>query len=234
MNKPLIIPLFFLAATSSATHFSAFEGKFDCPEVYNSKICARSIEGELSAQHAFIQRKSDALLHIALPRNKVQTFNDGETHYSVLEFIEEHDYLVLHLQYWEGNSFALLNVKTGEFHEITGYPLFSPDGQYVVVAQKDLEAGYSPNTLQIYIADQTLKLVYDAKPSSWGPSEVKRLSNTLLSFTKTKYCESTIQTDVPEELSNPYIEESAILELRDGKWTLAQNRANEPTVEPTL
>ena len=184
---------------------------------------ARSIESKLSEQHAFIQRKSDKSLNIVLPFNGIRTYSDGETLYSVLEYIEEHDYLVIHQQYWEGNAYALLNMKTGKFHEITGYPLFSPNGKYIAVVEKDLVAEYSPNTLQIYKAKHTLELVHDAKPKLWGPGKVKWKNNTSLSFLKTKYNDKHDPFSKSKELSARYIEVPATLELRDGVWDLTLN-----------
>ena len=216
------IALFFSAATS-AMHFSVIDNKYDCPEIHNSMECARSIENTLLEKYSFIQRITDKSLLVKFSMEGEKHFNDEEVSYSAIEYLEDFDYLVLVRQFWEGSGYGLLNMNTGDFYLLAGYPLFSPDGKYLVAVNQDLDAEYSPNTLQIYKVSPTVELVFDAKPTNWGPGRVSWLNENTVAFEKTMISDEYNPLSNNEAKREPYSREPSILSYAGDKWVMITN-----------
>ena len=224
--------LLLLASEVLAIHFSVIDGKLDCPKINNGMLCARSIEKSLIKKHSFIQRMTDKSLRVVLPTGGEKQFNDVRfpMHYdeqfdvnevivfSAIEYIAEYGYLILARHYLEDSGYSLLHLATGAVRTLPGYPLFSPDGRYVVVAERDLMAGYVPNTLQIYRVTGSFTLVYDARPTGWGPDNVSWLNATTVIFEKTTVPDTYFSDD--EALRGRYRKEPATLQKIGAKWVL--------------
>ncbi|WP_444936128.1 hypothetical protein ACJJIW_19525 [Microbulbifer sp. JMSA004] len=169
-----------------------FEDKFECSDIHNSMSCARSIESSLSDQISHIQRTQPGHLTIALNSGKSLTYTDTfpanspskHTAYSAIDQIT--DYLLLiHQQFWEAHSYILLDLRNGHEYSLAGYPLLSPQGGYLFVAEQDLDAGFNENALQVYkLSENTLDLLYELKPEKWGPDQVYWTTENTVSFIK--------------------------------------------------
>jgi hypothetical protein len=143
---------------------------------------------------------------------------DKDNAFTALGISTDGKYLVLREQYYEGNTWHLLNLKTGKLIETRGYPFFSPNNDKVVCIELDLLANYNPNVLDLYeINDDTLVKVFSgiSKHDNWGPGKVTWINNEQVSFFITK--ENTNRHGVNTPL---FLEEPAILEKRDGKWQI--------------
>jgi hypothetical protein len=185
MKRLASILLFPIAAAGA--DFSSFPGKHSCPALTNSQECARSLESALNVP--YIKRTSEAEAQVTLLDGRVFPLKDekveeGGISYSVVEVVLRGRFAIVHRQFWEGSAYSLLDRSSGKVIDLSGYPVFSSDARWLAVASADLDAGYSPNTLQIYrYSDGLLSLSFDAKPDMWGPERVIWKSPTELSYT---------------------------------------------------
>jgi hypothetical protein len=176
----------FIPLGAFAADFSAFPGRHSCKDIRNSQACARALESALNAP--YISRSSDTEAQIALLDGRFRRLKDqdpesGGVAYSVIEIALDGRFLVVHRQFYEGSSYSLLDRSDGRIIDLSGYPVFSPDSNWVAVAEVDLGAGYSPNALQIFkYSNGFFSLSFDAKPDRWGPERVTWQSPTQLSY----------------------------------------------------
>jgi hypothetical protein len=169
-----------------AGHFSPFAGRFDCPGIENSMVCARAIERSLGV--SFLHRVANDRMDVDLLDGRVRSFvdvNRGEIadaddeFYSALEVDRLNRYIVVHRQLYEGSLFGLLDRKTGIFTKIDGYPVFSPDRRWIAVA----DAGVNGATLQIYeVAESGPKKAYDVDLENSDIADVAWTSSTVLRY----------------------------------------------------
>ncbi|WP_444901748.1 hypothetical protein ACJJIG_21870 [Microbulbifer sp. SSSA007] len=198
--QKLLIILGFLSTVitpslSFAVHFSAIEGKFDCPNIHNSHNCARSIESKLLENTGLIKRNKLFSLIVTLKNGTTKTYQDsteenppGEKYtYSALEFVAD-SYLLIYRQLWESSDYILLSLKNGVEYSLEGYPLTSPNGQYILTVEQDLDAGFNENLLELYLLTVNgLTPVYSIRPESWGPSSVSWETNNQVKFIKKQF-----------------------------------------------
>ncbi|WP_444944019.1 hypothetical protein ACJJIK_01975 [Microbulbifer sp. ZKSA006] len=173
-------------------HFSVFEDKFECPDIHNSLDCARSLESELSDQIKYIRRIQPGHLAITLNGGKSLAYTDTlpadspaeHIAYSAIDQITD-NLLLIHQQFWEAHAYILLDLSNGSELPIAGYPLLSPHGGYLFVAEQDLDAGFNENALQVYrLSENTLDLLYELKPENWGPDQAYWTTENTVSLTK--------------------------------------------------
>ncbi|MCD6072877.1 MAG: hypothetical protein K0S42_3393, partial [Microvirga sp.] len=60
--------------------------------------------------------------------------------YSLATILSEQNLWVIHVGYYEGASYKLVDMKTGQVTNIDGFPWFSPDRQRFVTATSDPHA----------------------------------------------------------------------------------------------
>jgi hypothetical protein len=106
---------------------------------------------------------------------------------------------------WEGRDIYLVSLIDGTTHSIDGFPVESPDHQRIAVYSMDLEANYSQNFLAVYKIDGAAlakEILLDGDADSdnlWGPDEVKWLSPSRISFSRT-----TLSFAEPWYISKPW------------------------------
>jgi hypothetical protein len=203
----------FVASGASAAHFSKVAGKFDCPDIANSLRCARFIETSLHAP--FIRRQRSAELIVDLLNGQAYSFSDVDRedsaakYYNALELSPDNRYVVIHCQFLEGDQFGLLDRKTGLFGTLDGYPVFSPDGRWLAVADGgENDAG----VLQIFaVTDGTFSLAFSAAPDKWWPEQVRWRSSSQLGY------ERASVTDAPG-VSVRAVQAEVVLD--GGRWKI--------------
>lgn len=175
--------LLLAASAAQAAHFSKMAGKFDCPDIGNSLNCARAIERSL---HVPFIHHDDGRLDIDLLNGRVYSLADVESedhrarYYNVMELSADRRYVVVHCQFVEGDQFGLLDRKTGMYTTLNGYPVFSPDGRWLAVA----DGGENDTgVLQIFaVANGSLNLAFSADPGKWWPEQVRWQSSRQLDY----------------------------------------------------
>jgi hypothetical protein len=170
-----------------------------CKGIDNSYKCAQAIERHVLAEGGHGVSRRGAQLVIPLLRGDTLLLRDsapatatGELH-SYRAYLPSIGYHVVELQYDEGGLFFLVNGRSGKITFSHGLPVVSPDNRRVAAGNVDLEAEFSPTTLQIWRVDSdSLALEWEhdflsdaqASDSIWGPSEVRWDRPTEIRLTK--------------------------------------------------
>lgn len=85
-------------------------------------------------------------------------------------YFRDYGFYSVRTQWGEGNGYKLINDSTGETTNLFGRPYFSPNGQYIISVNADIEAGYSENGFQLFKnSNGQLFHIGNYEPSSWGP-----------------------------------------------------------------
>ena len=134
--------------------------------------------------------------------------------YWFLTYFQQIKYFLVLLRGWEGTSYLIINASTGDIHSLLGIPLISKDLQRFVVASIDLEAGYIPNRIAIYrFFDNSIKKEWSKDYTASGPSDVKWINNTVITFFEnfSKNGGQTIDTKI------------VTIKLLNGEWEIVSD-----------
>lgn len=159
-----------------------------CRGITNGYQCAQRIERSLLAETNPIVVRSGADLRIAFGRGSSVVLtdsapgNDTGVRYSYRGMLTAVGYHLVHEQYHEGERYLLVNRSTGWTSSSNGVPIVSSDSVRLAASNLDLDAGYSPTTLQIWrvVADSLIvEFEHDfarshvPADSVWGPRKIE-------------------------------------------------------------
>ena len=149
----------------------------DTIENYFNK--ARKIQTYLTKQFGDYFYSTDTMLVLRLANGETLNFNkaredtDGLQEYIFEHYLDQIDYYLLTVVYWEGSSKLLVNRKNGFTKEIIGMPYISEDNKKIIAINSDLDAGYNFNGIELYtIFADSLQTEF-RKETKWGPIDVK-------------------------------------------------------------
>lgn len=189
-----------------------------CDTLRNSFECARAIEARQLPRLDRVRRVGDTLSLSLSGGDTVRLVDRSDSPAEVESFSYQghwsgEGYFLVHIQYYEGSSFLLVDDDTGHRTSLADAPLRSPDGRRFAVLSLDLEAGYVPNTLQVWeLGDGVPVLEWALEPEEWGPTEGRWEGAGAIRFTQRGYCEAL-------DLEGGYMcDRPARLVLRDGGW----------------
>jgi len=170
-----------------------------CRDLNNSYKCAQVIEQHaLGKGHQGVRRRAAELL-IPLVRGDTLSLHDSLSDnprgvwYAYREYMPSINYHLIALQYYEGGTYLLVNGRTGKTTFSNGLPVVSPDARRLAAGNVDLEAEFSPTTLQIWRVElDSLALEFEynfltkaqVADSTWGPGQVVWLSPNEIRLTK--------------------------------------------------
>jgi hypothetical protein len=191
----LVMSLVLIATNSYGTildephqiKLTEVEEKFECLDVDNNFKCAKLYEAVFLKNHMLLVEKKEGKLFVLLLNGQKLELDNKDNFLTALEITKDKRFLTIRQQFFHGNTWVILDRKTGKMTDTQGYPFFSPDEKIFVSVSKDLEARYSPNTLDIYkLKEDGLEKVFEGvgKKEHWAPSKVKWLSNTKVQFEK--------------------------------------------------
>lgn len=190
-----------------------------CQDITNSFECARAIEAH-QLPDAGAERRGDTLI-LALEGGDSARWVDvrGDAadvlHYSYQTLWSEQGLVLIQVQYYEGSEYLLVDTTTGERTRLPHWPLLGPDGQRFAVLSFDLEAGYGPNTIQIWeLRSGTPSLEWSVEPEDWGPAEGRWETASTLRVLRRGYCEDG------GDLRRDFCDHPARVVLDEGGWTL--------------
>ena len=173
-------------------NISTFAAEQKCPEsINNSYECAQYLEKKLNKKYPKLfsrnERKLTANLSALKQKTYIDSINDDVNGkwYSFVLYYPEIGFGLIEVQFYEGGTSYLLNLKTGKDFEIGGHPTISPDRRRIAVSNVDLESQYTPNILAVYeIKGDALITIFEEMPDNWGAGNVQWINNNDLSFTK--------------------------------------------------
>jgi hypothetical protein len=188
--KNTISWVFALLITASST--SPVFAQTNCPVKVDSAFdCAKYLEQEIRKKYPTRVRRNGSTLEIkplAAPAKVFKSIDSDSDDFRVYQFTKyfsEIDYGLIETTYYEGGTYDLTDMKNGKLTNIGGDALLSPDQQRIAVAHADIEAGYAPNVLSVYLITPTgLIKELDLRPTEWGAEDIKWENNSSVSFSK--------------------------------------------------
>jgi len=184
----------------------ASHARATCPErTRNYHECSLYLESLVIQSHPNRFVRNGNSLKVKLQNGKTARFTDTPSDkdgqnsddvvaYAVVKYFSDIHYALIAVAFWEGGTYYLLNMTTGEKIEIGGEAVLSPDKRRIAVWLMDIEAGYSPNVLAIYrISSRGPVSEFLAKPNDWGPADVSWRNSQAVEFTKNYWGETGIQ-----------------------------------------
>ncbi|MFT3724393.1 MAG: hypothetical protein QM773_12480 [Hyphomonadaceae bacterium] len=164
--------------------------RLSCPDLGNTHQCASRWEVKLSAAHPGLVKRTDSAVSFLLLDGSQKRFAADDPDSLVpVELLLNERFLAVWEQWSEGNTWWLLDRKSGALTEIFGYPLLSPDGSRFVAASTDLEANFSRTVLNVYsIGPSGLTRDFEAIGGKeqwlpkWGASSVSWRDDTTIVF----------------------------------------------------
>jgi hypothetical protein len=189
-----------------------------CANIFNTYECAKAVERFQLGQAEYkpYAARSGKSLELTLRNGGRVTFLDAgkdadSVFYCLREYLPEVGYFVLHRQYYEGNSYVLVDDRQGSQFDVNGLPVVSPDLRRMVMTSFDLEAGYLPNMLLILRRDDAgLQTEASFSPQDWGPSDAVWVDGETIRFTMNH----------PTNEPGSYRKVPGRAVFRGGKWAL--------------
>jgi hypothetical protein len=199
-----------------------------CDTIPNSHRCAMAMERDLlPLATPYVTRSGDTLT-LRLMDESTHRLIDGEccegdplSHHFV-GFLAPIDSYVVHGQFYEGDTYFIVDRRTGGSVIAWGRPVLSPDSERVAAASGDIEAGYNPNGFQIWRVHEAgvLELEWGFQPTDWGPQHLEWVDPKTIRFTGYSWCGETGRTGF-------CVAEGAL--QRDGTdWIVSELRLDAP------
>lgn len=191
-----------------------------CDTINNSLRCARAIERTQLPEAPGAERRGDTLRLTVETGEPIQLVDREGSDSDVVLYSYQTQWpdpglVLVQVQYYEGSEYLLVDTRTGERTRLPDWPLRAPDGQRFAVLSFDLEAGYGPNTLQIWeIGADGPALAWSVEPDDWGPAEGRWDNASTLRFVRRGYCPD------PEGPGRNMCEAPARVTLTAGEWRL--------------
>jgi hypothetical protein len=200
----LIITL-FLTSTAIGAEKPWFPG---CPAtIKNSYECAQYLEKDTLKKYSEMASRDANSLTIKIASGVTTTFLDVNAEsvqtnkYSLVDVLKDIGYALVHVQYWEGQTYYLVNLQTGQIEDIEGLPVISPSYKFLVSTNFAGLSGKSDPIIKIYkLSKPHLILDWSLKPH-WDPSDPKWISDTELSLAKNVFSEKLLKD---KNVEGPY------------------------------
>ena len=192
-----------------------------CTEIRNTFQCARAIEQHQLAAGAAAARVGDTLAITLAGGESLELIDQGEVaetiRYSYGDFFAQIGYHFLHVQYYEGGGYLLVNAVSGSAQVVFGEPIVSPDGARLITTSLDLIAEFDPNGIQIWrLTSDSLVLEHQATPDDWGPAAARWTGPNAVDVAM-GYVETATFPDA-------VVRDTLHLRLEDGRW-VSEGRA---------
>lgn len=179
------------------TAITEVPGVLECPDLHNGQECAWRFEAALLKAHREVVWKTgeDSPLHVRLLNGKqIDLSNPEEGDYDAVDLQVNGRFLILRDQWFEGNTWLILDRKNEKLTNIGGYPLFSPDQSRFVAIETDLDATYSDTVLDVYRVEGTrivreYRAFANQDEVTWGAFRVTWSGNQTVRFTKRTWVE---------------------------------------------
>ncbi|MES2733277.1 MAG: hypothetical protein V4714_16130 [Bacteroidota bacterium] len=97
---------------------------------------------------------------------------DDYTGYKLIYYHSPVHFYQFSVSYYEEGENMLVNAETGEEFNVWNYAYLSPDHQRFIVCSYDLDAGFSPNGIQMWkVSGDKLVKEFELELPDWGPAD---------------------------------------------------------------
>ncbi|MFC3114007.1 hypothetical protein [Cellvibrio fontiphilus] len=229
MNKiSLLVLLILISIKASAIDLSTPENKVSCPELGNSFECALKIEKSIIALNkGIISRKNESLEIVSaagdihhIKENKNKDDSEATVHVLAVGVSDDKRFVSLYVQYFEGNSWSIFDRKTAVLTPVCGFPMFSPENNYVAFSEMNPYTEMTPTCLQVYqVKKNEIRKVFEASTENiWWPEKTKWVTKEKLIFKRAEWNPSRSTKGQPDFIFKDYS-----LQLDNGAWKMVKN-----------
>ena len=159
--------------------------------------CARAVERlQLVKNRKFATRTNDVLtVQTAKKQLKwVDDYSDSYQKFIVYSYLGFNPKLrvhVIHLNYYEGDAYMVIDHRTGQLAYPSGFPVWSPDGTHFLSVSQDMFASFNPNNVEIWeLNSGKFVRLFNLEPE-WGPGVGKWIAPHTIQVEKFCYEDST-------------------------------------------
>lgn len=181
-------PLFGVAPTNAGE---------SCPEaIRNEGGCLKYAEDFLAKKHPGLFCRKGENLVLKLSNGEFELFQnktdendlDNFVSYYFDKYLPEIHYGLIYDGFYEGGTYELVNLATGTRKDVGGDVVLSPDKKRVAAFFSDLEAGFSPNVLSVYlVTPHGLVEEFKGQPENWGVDDLKWIDEKTIEFNKVSF-----------------------------------------------
>jgi hypothetical protein len=189
---------------------------------YEYDRCAQVVETQqLLGVGSWIDRRNGEICFRLASRDQTCVADEDATEpdgrlFRYLGTLARPRYHVLWVQYYEGSSILLINAASGKRAFVDGVPIPSPDASYLAVGSADLDAGYNPNRLSLWLVrDDALEKVWSIEPTDWSPGPIRWVGRTTL---------QVLRTRVDPQTGEDITLDTVTVELEAGVWRLVESK----------
>lgn len=198
-----------------------------CPKtIKNSEKCAQYLENIALHKYSKFAFREGGTLVIKLLTGGTTKFITKDTTsidtigYNLVEVYPDIGYALVHEQYWEGGTYDLVNLQTGQIEDINGWPLISPSKKFLVAINFGDLMGYTDSIIKIYrLARPHLILDWSLMPN-WSPSDPHWITDSKLELIKNSFSPKLHQSGKYVNDLDCYIKEKVTVILKEGQWQL--------------
>ena len=180
--SPAVCTVFFLLVclcaaipVAVAQSTNDFPNAMTCHAAANLDECASGYARKFSAEHPGLVKRTRGSIEVRLDNGTTKRLRgDCADCVTAIALHASSRILLIREQFSEGNTWHLLNLSSGEFKDVGGFPLFSHDSAYVFVWSGLDESEYTQPVAALFAIDAgTLRLV-------WRGETVKRMKGRVV------------------------------------------------------
>lgn len=162
------------------TSNSFFSSAYKLIEDTSENNCLQSCGGNvIRKEDTLILKMDNGGTKRYVNNNSIES--DNYTEYRFISRLNEINYYLIKIYYYEGYSYLMLNAKSGKESYLWGVPSISPDKKKIIASCFDLQAGFVFNGIQFYtVTNDSLQLQWSRELSKWGADKIAWVNNDLL------------------------------------------------------
>lgn len=195
------------------------------PPFFPAYRCAQRDEADLLEKYPQIAVRSEGTLILSLKNGKTLELRDTDTDnpnaklYTIVRYLPEIGFGLVHVAHWEGGTYYLVSLANGNIDDVRGIPVVSPDRKRIVTSVFAGISGFFKTTINIYsLVDNTLQIEWQYEPRKWEPSDLEWTSDSRIEFTRNFFSQALLLEHQNERMA--YTREPGQIELHGSEWVL--------------
>lgn len=170
-----------------------------CPKkIQEDHKCLQYVEGEIYKKYPGLISRKDRNLTIKLSTGRTKVIKniwnkedvDKTQAFTFIKYFPSIQYGLLYVQFDEGGSYDLIDMKSGNQTRVGGEAVLSPDNRRLAIFNADVVAEFSLNVLAVYlISPKGITQEFREHPTGWGPVKLKWSDNSTILFDKLVCCD---------------------------------------------
>jgi hypothetical protein len=187
-----------------------------CKNIGNSYECSKKIERELLKTSLDIIRNENSLI-LNIDNEKELIFKDKDVkndscyYYNFRGKLNEINYSIIRIQFYEGSRFTLINNKNGMSVDTENFPKsISPDKKYLLILCDEIDYSFAGLQL-INISNEKPEIEFQYE-SNWIPHDAQWIDNNIIE----------LKVDSPFTNEHKFYSHNVRVKKINNKWTIEE------------